>query len=178
MSALTTLARPYAKAAFQLAQSANALPAWDSMLSLAAEIASDSAVAPLLESPHVSEAQALSLIADSAGDHIDDRFRGFLSVLAENDRLPLLGEISKIYARLRQEAERRLVARVVSAVGLSEDQSQRLTSALSKRFDAEVELKNEIDPNVIGGAVIYAGDQVIDGSLKGRLKKLEQSLAS
>lgn len=177
MSALTTLARPYAKAAFQLAQSANALPAWDDMLSLAAEIATDDAVAPLLDSPHVSEEQALSLIAGS-GSNFDDGFRGFLSVLAENDRLPLLGEISAIYARLRQEAERRLVARVVSAIALSEEQSERLKSALSSRYDAEVELQNEIDPNVIGGAVIYAGDQVIDGSLKGRLKKLEQSLAS
>lgn len=178
MSALTTLARPYAKAAFVLAEGDKALEAWDEMLILAATITGDALVAPLLENPHVSAEQALKLIADTGGQAFNERFRGYLYVLAENGRLALLGEISKIYARLRQEAERRLVARVVSAVKLDEEQSQRLKAALSKRFDADVELRNEIDPDVIGGAVIYAGDQVIDGSLAGRLRKLEQSLAS
>lgn len=178
MSALTTLARPYAKAAFQLAEEQKALPAWDDMLGLAASIASDKAVARLIENPEVSAGQALGLITDAGGDSFDERFRGYLSVLAENGRLTLLGEIKAIYGRLRQEAERRLVARVVSAVKLDEDQQDRMRRALSKRFDAEVELENEIDPSVIGGAVIYAGDEVIDGSLRGRLRKLEQSLVS
>lgn len=178
MSALTTLARPYAKAAFELARAENGLPAWDGMLGLAASIAGDETVSRLLQSPHVSAKQALGLFADAAGDSFDDRFRDFLSVLAENGRLPLLPEIKVIYGHLRQEAERRLVARVVSAIGLSDDQSERMKRALSRRFDADVELENEIDPSVIGGAVIYAGDEVIDGSLRGRLRKLEQSLVS
>lgn len=178
MSSQTTLARPYAKAAFQLAKQAKALQAWDEMLAISAAIAGDEKVLKLIESPHVSAEQALALITDAAGDKLDDRFRGYLGVLAENDRLPLLGDIRSIYSRLRHKAERRLVARVVSAVELSDEQRQRLTAALAKRFDAEVELENDIDPGVIGGAVIYAGDQVIDGSLRGRLRKLEQSLVS
>lgn len=178
MSSLTTLARPYAKAAFQIAQSEKDLPQWDEMLALAASIAGDATVSKLLQNPEVSAEQAQGLISDAAGDNFDARFRGYLTVLAENGRLPLLGEIRAIYARLRERAERRLVARVVSAVGLSEDQGERMSRALSKRFDADVELQNEIDPGVIGGAVIYAGDEVIDGSLKGRLRKLEQSLLS
>lgn len=178
MGSLTTLARPYAKAAFQLARSEEGLQAWDEMLALAAAISTDERVARLLESPHVSAEQALGLISDSAGESFDERFRGFLSVLAENGRLPLLGEISAIYGRLRQEAERRLVARVVSAIELDDEQRERMKRALSRRFDAEVELENEIDPNIIGGAVIYAGDEVIDGSLRGRVRKLEQSLVS
>ena len=178
MSALTTLARPYAKAAFRLAEERGALPAWDEMLGLAASIASDKTVARLIENPEVSASQALGLIADAGGKHFDERFRRYLSVLADNGRLSLLGEIAAIYRRLRQAAERRLVARVVSAVEMDEDQKDRMQRALSKRFDAEVELENEIDPAVIGGAVIYAGDEVIDGSLRGRLRKLEQSLVS
>lgn len=178
MSSLTTLARPYAKAAFQLAQADKALEAWHEMLNLAASIAGDETVLSLIKSPHVTAEQALSLITDAAGDKLNDRFRGYLEVLAENDRLPLLGEITSIYGRLRQQAERRLVARVVSAVELSDEQRKRMQSALSKRYDADIELENEIDPGVIGGAVIYAGDEVIDGSLRGRLRKLEQSLVS
>lgn len=178
MSALTTLARPYAKAAFQLAQADKALEAWDDMLALAALIAGDETVSRLLVNPEVSSEQATGLISDAAGEAFNDRFNGFLSVLAENGRLPLLGEIARIYARLRQEAERRLVARVVSAVELSDDERKRLQAALSRRYDADVQLENEIDPAVIGGAMIYAGDEVIDGSLAGRLRKLEQSLVA
>lgn len=178
MSALTTIARPYAKAAFQLARADKALEAWDGMLATSATIAANETVSDLLTSPHVSGEQAVGLFSDAGGEAFNDRFRGFLSVLAENGRLPLLGEIATIYSRLRQEAERRLVARVVSAVELSDDERQRMQAALSKRYDADVQLENDIDPGVIGGAVIYAGDEVIDGSLAGRLRKLEQSLVS
>ncbi len=178
MSSLTTLARPYAKAAFQLAQADSALQGWDDMLGLAAAIASDEAVERLITSPEVRASQALSLLADAAGERFSERFKGFLSVLAENGRLTLLGEIKRIYGRLRQEAEQRLVATVVSATELDGEQRDRMRSALSKRYDADVEIETEIDPSVIGGAIIYAGDEVIDGSLRGRLKKLEQSLVS
>ena len=178
MSALTTLARPYAKAAFQLARQHGGLGKWDGMLKLAAEIVSDERVAELIESPEVSAEQAQDLVADVAGEHFNDRFKDYLTVLADNGRLPVLGEISELYSELRQEAEKRLEVRVVSAFALEADQQDRLRKALSKRFDADIEIKTEIDQSVIGGAVIYAGDQVIDGSLLGRLKKLEQNLAS
>lgn len=178
MSALTTLARPYAKAAFQLAEKEGVLGRWDEMLNLASRIVGDERVAAMIESPEVSAAQARDLLADAAGEHFDSRFTDFLTVLSDNGRLPLLGDIAAIYSKLRQEAERRLEVRVVSAVALEAEQEDKLREALSKRFDADIELNNEIDQGVIGGAVIYAGDQVIDGSLLGRLKKLEQSLAS
>lgn len=178
MSSLTTLARPYAKAAFQLARADSALQGWDDMLSLAAAIVDEEAVERLITSPEVKASEALALLTDAAGERFDDRFKGYLSVLADNGRLTLLGEVHRIYARLRREAEQRLAARVVSAVELNEEQRERMRQALSKRYDAEIELENEVDPEVIGGAIIYAGDEVIDGSLRGRLKKLEQSLAS
>lgn len=178
MSALTTLARPYAKAAFQLARGGSGLAQWDDMLQLGAAIVADERVAAMIESPDVNAKQARDLVADAGGEHFDKGFGDFLTVLADNGRLILLGEIAGIYSKLRQEAERRLKVRVVSAVALEDDQEERLRKALSKRFDADIELNNEIDQGVIGGAVIYAGDQVIDGSLLGRLKKLEQSLVS
>ena len=178
MSSLTTLARPYAKAAFELAQAESNLARWDEMLGLAGTLATDQSMAGLLESPHVSSGQAQQIMSEAAGEAFNDRFRDFLSVLASNRRLPLLPEIGVLFQRLRAEAEKRLSVRVVSAVAMDEDQAGRMKAALARRFEREIELNNEIDTSVIGGAVVYAGDQVIDGSLRGRLQKLSNKLST
>ena len=177
MSSLTTLSRPYAKAAFDLAQAGDDLAGWDDMLTYAGAIASEESVAGLLESPHVGATRVVKLLADVGGERFNEKFLGFISVLGSNNRLSLLSEITALYRRLRQEAEKRLHVRVVSAVPLEDEQSSRMQDALAKRFDSEIELESVIDAGVLGGAVIYAGDQVIDGSLLGRLRKLEQNLS-
>ena len=178
MSNLATLARPYAKAAFELAQGADALGEWQRMLDLVSEMVNEPAMADLLGSPHVSSAQVVGIMLDTAGDAVNDRFGDFLNVLSENDRLALLPEITGLFAEQRREAEKRLSVTVVSAIELDENQANRLSDALSRRFDREVELVNEVDASVIDGAIVYAGDQVIDGSLRGRLEKLSNSLAN
>jgi F-type H+-transporting ATPase subunit delta len=177
MSSLTTLARPYAKAAFDLASADNALADWDEMLELASGMAADEQLADLLDHPHVSASRVVSAMSDAAGDRFSDRFNGYLQVVAANHRLPLLFEISAMYRTLRLAAEKRLQVRVVSAVELEPGQAERMKAALTRRFEQEVFLQNVIDPDVLGGAVIYAGDQVIDGSLRGRLQKLSNSLS-
>jgi F-type H+-transporting ATPase subunit delta len=178
MSSITTLARPYAKAAFELAQTDNSLAQWDDMLSLAGVLASDEAMFGLFDSPHVTSAQAVQVMTEAAGDAFNDRFRDFLSVLASNGRLPLLSEVARLFTELRAEAEKRLSVRVVSAIALDEDQAERMKAALARRFEREIELVSEIDSSVIGGAVVYAGDQVIDGSLRGRLQQLSNNLSN
>jgi F-type H+-transporting ATPase subunit delta len=178
MSSLETLARPYAKAAFELAQQEQALARWDEMLVLAGDIAADETMQGLLESPHISSEKVVGIITDAAGEAFDDRFRDFLSVLGSSGRLPLLPEVSGLFRQLREEAEKRLSVKVVSAVPLSADQSESLRNALARRMACEIMLENEIDKSVIGGAVVYAGDQVIDGSLRGKLEKLSASLAN
>lgn len=178
MSSLTTLARPYAKAAFELAQADQRLAQWDDMLSLAAGMVSDESMAGLLDSPHVSSKQAVQIISEVAGESFDARFRDFLEVLAANGRLPLVPEVVGLFQDFRAEAEKRLNVRVVSAIALDDDQAGRLKSALATRFEREIELVSEIDPDVIGGAIVYAGDQVIDGSLRGRLQKLANNLSN
>ena len=177
MSSLTTLARPYAKAAFELANGDNNLAAWDDMLSAVATMTSDEGMAGWLQSPHSTSAKAVEILVEAMGGEVDPRFQGFLSVLADNGRLSLCAEISRMFEQLRQQAEKRLQVRVVSAVALQESESERMQVALAKRFDSEVSLKNEVDARVLGGAIIYAGDQVIDGSLLGRLNRLETSLS-
>ena len=176
MASLTTLARPYAKAAFELAEAEQGLAAWDSMLTLAGEIVTEESMAMVLENPDVGRAKVLEIIIDAAGDAVSERFRGFLSVLSSNGRLALLPQVKDLYRQLREEAENRLRVKVVSAVALDDQQAGRMKEALARRFDREIELENEIDTGIVGGAVVYAGDQVIDGSLKGRLGKLANSL--
>jgi len=176
MSSLTTLARAYAKAAFELAQGENKLAGWDDMLEAVTQVTADKAMAAWLQSPHSTPDKAVEIIIEAIGGEVDARFQAYLGVLADNDRLLLCDEITRLYRQLRQQAEKRLEVRVVSAVPLDDSQAERMQSALAKRFDCEITLKNDVDPEVLGGAVIYAGDQVIDGSIKGRLSRLEASL--
>ncbi len=177
MSSLTTLARPYAKAAFELARNDAKLALWDDLLSAAATITGDENMAAWLQGPHADAAQAVEIIAEAIGGDIDHRFQGYLGVLAANDRLTLCNEISRLYQQLRADSEKHLKVRVVSAVSLQESQIERLKTALARRFDRDITLSNDVDPEVLGGAIIYAGDQVIDGSLIGRLNRLEVSLS-
>lgn len=177
MSSLTTLARPYAKAAFELAQDDRALARWDLMLELGCAMVSEESLADLLTNPEVDRKTVVGLMVDVAGEDFDEPFKRFLGVLADNDRLPLLPQVWELFREFREEAENRLFVRVVSAVALDDDQSARMKDALARRYEREIELENEVDPGVIGGAIVYAGDQVIDGSLRGRLNKLSNSLA-
>ena len=176
MSSLTTLARPYAKAAFELARSDDNLAGWDDMLSAAAAVTAEERMASWLQSPHSTADKAVEIIMEAMGGDVDPRFQSYLGVLADNGRLSLCAEISQMFEELRQEAEKRLIVRVVSAVALQDPETERMQTALTKRFDREITLNNEVDPDVLGGAIIYAGDQVIDGSLLGRLNRLEMSL--
>jgi len=176
MSSLTTLARPYAKAAFELAQGDNNLAGWDEMLSAVAKVTADTGMATWLQSPHSKASKAVEIIIEAIGGDVDARFQGYLGVLADNGRLSLCAEIFRLFQQLRQVAEKRLEVRVVSATPLQSSEAERMQSALAKRFDCDITLNNDVDPEVLGGAIIYAGDQVIDGSIIGRLKRLETSL--
>jgi F-type H+-transporting ATPase subunit delta len=178
MSSLTTLARPYAKAAFELARDEKALASWDDMLRLAGEMVMEKSVAVLLESPHVSQAEVVQILSDAAGEAFSSKFTDFLSVLADNGRLSLLPQATVLFRQFREKEEKRLSVKVVSAVPLDEGQASRLREALAHRFECDIELDNEINKDVIGGAVVYAGDQVIDGSLRGKLEKLSAALAN
>ena len=176
MSSLATLARPYAKAAFELAMSDSNLAGWDDLLCAVTQVATDEDMVAWLKSPHSKASKAVEIILEAIGGDVDARFQGYLGVLAGNDRLSLCSEISRLFQRLRQGAEKRLEVRVISAIPLQDLQAERMRSALAKRFDCEITLNNDVDPEILGGAIIYAGDQVIDGSIMGRLKRLETSL--
>ena len=153
------------------------LAAWDDMLSTVASVTADASMAGWLQSPHSTASKAVEIVVVAIGGEVDACFQGYLGVLADNDRLSLCSEISRMFQQLRQQAEKRLEVRVVSATPLQSSEAERMRAALAKRFDCEITLNNDVDPEILGGAIIYAGDQVIDGSITGRLKRLEASLS-
>ncbi len=176
MAERATIARPYAKAAFEYALEANAFAAWSQGLESAAQIVADPSVAPLTKSPQWPAANLVSLITDVAGAKLDAGMQNFVRVLAENRRLLLLPEIAAHYEELRAAVENTLDVEVISAVALSDAQADKLKQALSTRFKRTVRMQNSVDSTLLGGAVVRAGDLVIDGSLKGRLERLATDL--
>ena len=176
MAERATIARPYAKAAFEYAREANAFAAWSDGLKAAAEIVSDPRVAPLTKSPEWSAADLAGLITGVAGAKLDAGMQNFVRVLAENHRLLLLPEIAAHYEVLRSAVENTIDVEVVSAVPLDTAQADRLEKALSTRLKRRVRMQNSVDSTLLGGAVVRAGDLVIDGSLKGRLERLATNL--
>lgn len=172
MAEQATIARPYARAAFEYAHTHNALKQWSDALAVAAIVAADANVVKLLNNPHVAAAQLVELIADIAGNKLDAESRNFIATLANNRRIALLPQIAAMYEALRAEVENRAQADVVSAAPLSDTQQKRLASALKKRLNRDVQLNCSVDPGLIGGAVIRCGDLVIDGSVKVRLARL------
>lgn len=178
MAELSTLARPYAKAAFEYAAANNALDVWSEALAWLAQLVEDAQLAALLCSPSVARAQRARLLIELGDERLGTPVRNFVQVLAENDRLLLLPVLFEQFQAFKADHQRVVEVEVTSAAPIDEGQQQRLARALAQRLGREVRLQVSIDPALIGGAVIRAGDTVIDGSLRGRLNKLAGALLS
>ncbi|MCG5536717.1 F0F1 ATP synthase subunit delta [Ectothiorhodospira mobilis] len=177
MSEQTTAARPYAKAVFEVAREAGKLADWSERLAFMSAVARDPNMRGFLDNPRITrEARAQAFIEVCEG-HIDDHGRNMLRLLAENGRLALLPEIADLFEEMKAEAEKKVEARVVAARDLDAKQKEGIARALKQRLGCEVELTCEVDDRLIGGAVIRAGDLVIDGSVRGRLERLASSLS-
>lgn len=176
MSELSTLARPYAEAVFRLAQGENDLAAWSERLQSLALIAADAQVARLIVDPAVAAERVADLVIEVAGAGLGERGANFVKVLAENDRLSVLPEIAAQFETLKASAEGTLEATIISAQVLTQAQIDDLVAGLKARFNRNVNAQAAVDPELIGGAVITIGDQVIDGSVKGRLQRMSFAL--
>lgn len=174
MSQALTLARPYARAAFSVAREAGALPAWSAALGFAARVAAEPQAAALLDNPKLTRADVVALLSP---DGAQDAFRNLLGLLFDNRRLALLPEVAGLFDELRFEAERVVRAKVTSAATLADGELETIKAALRKRFGRDVEVETAIDESLIGGALIDAGDIVIDGSIKGKLARLQTALS-
>lgn len=172
MSEKITLARPYAEAAFLLAQERGQLKPWSEMLALVAAIAADPRIVALASDPWVTHERFLKLFLDICGEALNQDGANFIRVLHERGRLVLLPEIAALYEQRRAVAENRIDVEVVSAFPVTAEQMQRISAALARRFGRQIDLKARVDNSLIGGIVIHAGDLVIDGSARGRLHAL------
>jgi F-type H+-transporting ATPase subunit delta len=176
MAERITTARPYAKAIFALARKGNSLAAMSTGLQRAATVVADPEVHQLLGSPHVTPAQLAGLVNDVA--KLDEDGRNFVSLLAQNRRLGFLPEIAALFEQMKAEVENAVEVEVVAAAKLTPDQESRYAAALQKKLGRQVRLHTRVDDSLLGGAVLKAGDLVIDGSLKGRLERLATELTA
>lgn len=171
-----TLARPYAEAVFDLARAGDALQRWSEALETLAAIVANPDVAALIGNPRVTDEQLAAALIDIAGDALDDKGRNLVRLLADNGRLPLMPAIAEQFAVRRAAAENRVEVEVTAAQALDEMQQNRLVEALKAHLHRDVSLHCRSDAGLIGGAVIRAGDMVIDGSVRAQLARLDQTL--
>ncbi len=175
MSEPLTLARPYARAAFEAARDAGALPVWADHLAFAAQAIADERVHAVVGDPRLDQGDLVALLLPP-GVPADSSFAVFLGLLVENQRVELLSDILALFEKYKRDAEHVLMVTLRTASALSADQETAIKAALKKRFQRDIRMQQLIDPEVIGGAVIDAGDTVIDGSVSGRLARLETAL--
>ena len=176
MAETLTIARPYAQAAFLFASEHHTLKDWSEMLELLAAVASDPTMAQVIDNPQLTETQVADLFI-GIGGRIDENCQNFIRLLAENRRLHLLPDIAAQFEIQRREAEHTVKAELITAYPASESQKDAVIAALKKRLERDIELDCTTDSSLLGGAIIRAGDLVIDGTVLGKLQRLGNALA-
>lgn len=178
MAELLTVARPYAKAAFEYARDNEALDNWSQALSFLSFAVADSVVRHRLSSPKLTSEQKVSLLVELIPEQQDDALQRFLATLADQGRLMGLSSIAEQFEHLRAEHEQRIEVNVTSAYELDSEQETKLATALKKRLNREISITTQVDKSLIGGVILRAGDTVIDGSVRGRLNRLSEALTA
>ena len=172
----TTLARPYARAAFEHARAAGELAAWQTALSELAAITTQPKVAAAMRDPNQTAAQRASTLSSLAGDSAPTAVGNLLAIMSDNGRLSLIPEVAMLFDQLKQAVESAVAVHVTSAYPLSDAERQQLTETMQEKLDRSITLTSETDPSLLGGALIRADDLMIDGSVRGRLNKLAGTL--
>lgn len=178
MAELSTLARPYAKAAFEYAVDNNQLAPWYEQLATVAAVAADDSMAGVLNNPSLTAAQQAGKLGDVCGEVLSAELRNFIAVLASNKRLALLPEIYALFSEYKANREKTVDVEVISAFDLADSARNRLAEVLGNKLERQVEVRTSTDSNLLGGVLIRAGDLVIDGSVRGRLNKLSEAMNS
>ncbi|WP_322803365.1 F0F1 ATP synthase subunit delta [Vibrio alfacsensis] len=177
MSDLTTIARPYAKAAFDFAVDKDQLDQWGQMLSFASEVAKNEQMKELLTGSVSAEKMAEIFVA-VCGEQVDAYGQNLIKVMAENGRLKALPDVCEQFFVLKQEHEKEIDVEVISASELSDEQQANISTKLEARLERKVKLNCSVDETLLGGVIIRAGDLVIDNSARGRLNRLSDALQS
>ncbi len=172
----TTIARPYATAVFELARETEQVGQWSDMLALLGLLTSDPDMRRLIANPKVSRQQLQELVFDVCGDGLSDHGRNLIKTLVQAERLQYAPYIKELYEQMRADAEGKVDVEVVTAYQLDRQQQDNIAEAMAERLGKQVDIITSIDEALIGGAIIRAGDSIIDASLRGRLTELRNEL--
>ena len=178
MAELSTTARPYARALFKLALQESRLPAWSAALATLAQAATIPEVATLIGHPALTRPQLAALLCDALKGKLDREGENLVRLLAENGRLKLLPLIREEFEQLKAEAEKSAEVEIVTATAVDAAQQSALSEAVKRRLKLDVRVAWKTDPALIAGAVVRAGDLVIDGSVAGELDRLRNVLVA
>ncbi len=178
MAEVSTIARPYAKAAFEYAADNGKLVEWSSMLALTASLSQESEVKELFDSASLGYEEKAAAFVGLCDDELDVSVANFIRVLAEHKRLSALTAIAIAFDELKANLEQVVDVKVDSAFELSDEQHEKLKGALSDKWQKNISIQSKVDPSLIGGVVIRAGDIVIDGSIRGKLAQLAETIHS
>jgi len=178
MSKNTVIARPYAKAVFAIAVQQKTIKAWSELLQLAAYVVKQAKVQALLDDPRVTAQQVCEFLLNVCRARLTEEGKNFFKTLAGHDRFAVIPEISELFEEYKAEQERIIKVQVAAASPLNNEEQERIAQTLKKRLQREVVLECKIDSSLIGGLVIQADDLVIDGSIRGKLVRLQTELMS
>lgn len=178
MAELTTLARPYAKAAFEYAKASSALDSWAVSLGIAARVVADAKVMNLISDPSRTPQHLAGMILGVTEEDSGSSVGRFIQIMAENRRLSLLPEVNALFAQFKANLESSVDVEVVSAYELTDAEMARVASALKGKLNKDINVHTKTDAALLGGVIIRAGDMVIDGSVRGRLNKLAEAMNS
>lgn len=171
-----TKARPYAKAIFTIAKGNGSFDEWLNALKILSEIALNPEMQRILRDSTISPESLTKLFKEIYPLKLSEEEDNLLKLLALKKRLSVLPEILMFYERLCHEREQILPLEFVSAIPLTETQKTEFSDFLSKRFRKKIEMHNTVNPELLGGFWIKAGDQVIDGSIRGHLEQLKETI--
>ncbi|CAG21863.1 MULTISPECIES: F0F1 ATP synthase subunit delta [Photobacterium] len=177
MSDMTTIARPYAKAAFDFAVENGELAQWAEMLTFASEVVKNEAMQDILRSGFSAD-KLTEIIVSVCDEQLNEFGQNLLKVMAENGRLTMVPAVSDEFLFLKNEHEKTIEADVISAVVLEDSQLVAISQKLEQRLERKVKLNCSVDETLIAGVVIRAGDLVIDNSVRGKLNRLSDTLQS
>jgi F-type H+-transporting ATPase subunit delta len=178
MSEQISLARPYAKAIFEIARDSGDYSLWSDQLEFLAMVAADPAMKEIIQNPEITEQRLTDLILDVGKDQFNEHTQNLVKLLVHNDRLAAAEDINQQFLVLRDEAEQVIEAQLITASEVDDAQKQSIETALSGRLGKKIKLETAVDESLIGGAVVRAGDWVVDGSVKAQLQDLVGAISS
>jgi len=178
-SELTTIARPYARAAFAHSlDSSEGLNGWSDMLQLLAEAIENGSVQEVLDNPALTKTQRVELLIAVTGERLNEQARNFVHILAEQDRIELLPQIHMLFELMKANHEKTLDVELTSAYDIGEEESRQIQRVLREKLQREVRIESKVDPSLLGGAIVRTEDTVIDYTVRGKLNKLAQTMNS